>query len=172
VLAEQCELVGLFGVDTIIAEDEVWTLEVNPRYTASVEIVERFSGVKAIALHAAACGGQFESQRAGASSPPAAVIDSLLAGAVDGPAHAQSTACGKAILYARRDIEVLLPLFEKAMLAATELPWPRMADISPVGTPIEAGRPICTLFAEGETVDDVEQRLRHHAAILEEELYS
>ncbi len=172
VLAEEFELIGLFGVDTIVAEDDVWTLEVNPRYTASVEIVERFSGVNAIALHAAACGSQLNSQRAGASSPPADTNNHLSGGGGDAPARTQSIAFGKAILYARREIEVSPPFFEKAMIAATDLPWPSMADISAVGTPIEAGRPICTLFAAGVSVEEVEQQLRHQADILEVELYS
>ena len=55
-VSEQFELIGLFGVDFILDGDTVWTLEVNPRYTASVEIVERFTGKSAIAEHAAACG--------------------------------------------------------------------------------------------------------------------
>ena len=52
ILAEQFELMGLFGVDFVLEGERVWSLEVNPRYTASVEIVERFTGVSAIAKHA------------------------------------------------------------------------------------------------------------------------
>ena len=48
ILAKHFELIGLFGVDFILDGDSVWTLEVNPRYTASVEIVERFTGTNAI----------------------------------------------------------------------------------------------------------------------------
>ena len=48
-LADRFELSGLFGVDFILDGDQVWTLEVNPRYTASVEIVERATGIHAIA---------------------------------------------------------------------------------------------------------------------------
>jgi predicted ATP-grasp superfamily ATP-dependent carboligase len=54
-LAEQFRLVGLFGIDFIRTPAEIWLLEVNPRYTASVEILERTSGRHFIALHAAAC---------------------------------------------------------------------------------------------------------------------
>jgi hypothetical protein len=36
--------------------------------------------------------------------------------------------------------------------------------------PIEAGRPILTLFAEGATVDDVEYRLREQAMRIERAL--
>lgn len=43
VLAQQFNLVGLFGVDMILQGDQAWTLEVNPRYTAAFEVVERFT---------------------------------------------------------------------------------------------------------------------------------
>ena len=56
VLSEQFELAGLFGVDFILDGEQVWTVEVNPRYTASVEIVERCTDARAIAAHVAACG--------------------------------------------------------------------------------------------------------------------
>jgi predicted ATP-grasp superfamily ATP-dependent carboligase len=55
VLAEQFALIGLFGVDFIRTPAAIWPLEVNPRYTASVEILERTSGLHLVALHAAAC---------------------------------------------------------------------------------------------------------------------
>ena len=55
VLAEHFPLRGLFGVDGIAAGGRFFPVEVNPRYTASVEIVERLHGLSAIAAHAAAC---------------------------------------------------------------------------------------------------------------------
>ena len=53
-LAAAFPLCGLFGVDAIIAGTDVWTIEVNPRYTASVEVLERATGLAAVRLH---CGG-------------------------------------------------------------------------------------------------------------------
>ena len=50
-LAEVLGLVGLFGVDMILDDNEVWTIEVNPRYTAAVEVVERVTGRSAIKAH-------------------------------------------------------------------------------------------------------------------------
>ena len=40
-LANEFPLSGLFGVDAIVVDRAVWPVEVNPRYTASVEILER-----------------------------------------------------------------------------------------------------------------------------------
>ena len=148
VLAEEFELIGLFGVDFMLHAGDVWTLEVNPRYTASVEIVERMTGVSAIAAHAAACGGmQMENQRV-----------------------ATSKACGKAILFARRDIIISEQFAEWSLAESAREPWPALGDVSPAGTPIEAGRPILTVFGESSNVEEVEQQLREHVAVLNERL--
>src|SRR5262249_12482523 len=44
VLAPECGLRGLFGVDCIVHDGVPWPVEVNPRYTASVEVVEWQTG--------------------------------------------------------------------------------------------------------------------------------
>ncbi|MBI2479703.1 MAG: ATP-grasp domain-containing protein [Planctomycetia bacterium] len=46
---------GLFGVDAIVNGEGVWPVEVNPRYTASVEILERAMNIATIQWHVAAC---------------------------------------------------------------------------------------------------------------------
>jgi predicted ATP-grasp superfamily ATP-dependent carboligase len=150
-LVEQFDLLGLFGVDFMFNGDDVWTLEVNPRYTASVEIVERFSGVCAIAEHAAACGEVRESERIGSSSTPV-------------------PASGKGILFARRDLVISDPFSEWSLAESARLPWPTLADVSPAGTLTESGRPILTFFADGEDVFDVEQQLRALASELESKI--
>ena len=161
-LAERFELVGLFGVDFILAGDDVWTIEVNPRFTASVEIVERVTGVQAIAAHAAACRGA-ESREQGAGSfaySPLPAPCSLL------PAH------GKATLFARRDT-TLTPAFADWSLAeATHTPWPSLADVSTAGTQIAAGRPILTFFAAAPTPAEVEAQLRLRVAEIEQKVYA
>ncbi len=48
-LSSQFALTDLFGVDLISDGEKVWTLEVNPRYTAAVEIVERAYGISVFA---------------------------------------------------------------------------------------------------------------------------
>jgi predicted ATP-grasp superfamily ATP-dependent carboligase len=53
-LARRFGLVGLFGVDFIRTADELWPVEVNPRYTASIEVLERVMGSQFLAFHAAA----------------------------------------------------------------------------------------------------------------------
>ena len=39
-LARASDLHGLFGIDFVLDRDRVWLTEVNPRYTASVEVLE------------------------------------------------------------------------------------------------------------------------------------
>ena len=42
-LNQELRLRGWYGVDLMHAEDELWVIEVNPRYTASIEIVEHMN---------------------------------------------------------------------------------------------------------------------------------
>jgi predicted ATP-grasp superfamily ATP-dependent carboligase len=146
VLAAEFELVGLFNVDIILDGEEAWVLEVNPRYTASTEVVERYSGMNAIEKHAAACRGRALDELGGDTT------------------REKAKACGKAILYARQDLVVSEPFAEWSLAESTREPWTALGDVSPAGTPIEAGRPILTVFADGSTVEAVEQQLRNDVA--------
>jgi predicted ATP-grasp superfamily ATP-dependent carboligase len=165
VLSEQFELAGLFGVDFMLDGEQVWTVEVNPRYTASVEIVERSTGVRAVAAHVAACGGPSgEIERAGASSPEV--------GAEDGPARSETTCHGKATLFATRDIVISDEFADYSIAESLRMPSPTLGDVSGAGTPIENGRPILTMFASGTGVAEVEQRLRQRVVEVEDRLYT
>lgn len=151
VLADRFELIGLFGVDLVMDGNRVWTIEVNPRYTASVEIIERETDIGIMALHAAACN------RASLESVPIRRSESLF--------H------GKAILFAKRGLRVSPWFADWSLAEALKTPWPTLADVSPAGTMVEAGRPLLTVFAGGETVSEVEFRLREHVADIEKRLY-
>lgn len=153
VLAEQFELTGLFGVDFICEDEKIWTLEVNPRYTASVEISERATGVNALAAHAQACLAR-------------PLADS------DFSREPLRSFHGKAILFAKTDIVISERLSTTVLAEASRKPWPALADISPPGTLVEKGRPILTVFAEGRSIEDVENRLRNKVAHLEQRVYS
>jgi uncharacterized protein len=50
-LGAGCGLLGLFGVDFMLANGRSWVVEVNPRYTASIEVLERAMGLCAFAHH-------------------------------------------------------------------------------------------------------------------------
>jgi uncharacterized protein len=61
---------GLFGVDFIWDGEHAWTLEVNPRATASLEAIEAAYGVGVFGAHLRACAGELpgvEGERVGAA---------------------------------------------------------------------------------------------------------
>ena len=150
VFANHFGLRGLFGVDFILDDDRIWTLEVNPRYPASVEIVERAMGINAIAAHAAAC---CESTLANDFHP----ID--------------NTVFGKAILFSLQSITIHEDVRLPSQVARGGGSWPTLADLPRVGTHIEAARPVLTLFVEGATAGEVIANLKVRVANVEKQLY-
>jgi predicted ATP-grasp superfamily ATP-dependent carboligase len=106
-------------------------VEVNPRYTASVEVLEYATGLPALALHRSA----FDP---GTLLPP--------------PAGPTAAVVGKAILFARRSL--VFPE-EGPWLSVLRSPppvaqMPAFADIPAPGQRVEAGRPVLTFFARAD----------------------
>lgn len=122
-------LVGLFGVDFILSGDEPWVVEVNPRYTAAVEVLELALGRALLAEHRSACLGEPIEHR------------------IVGPPDRQSFVA-KEIVFAATDLEFDGTEFEPAK-ALFEIPV--IADVPDRGTRFEAGDPVLTVFAEGST---------------------
>ncbi len=136
VLASEFSLRGLFGIDAILSEGDVATVEINPRYTASAEVLEMSLGVNMVGLHLAAYG-EFE---------------------VILPASASPSNCrGKAILYATSDV-----VFKSDFLTNLDSKW--IADIPVDGTSIGCGEPLMTLFGEAASPDQVLRCLKQRAA--------
>jgi predicted ATP-grasp superfamily ATP-dependent carboligase len=142
ILAAEFGLVGLFGVDAVVADEKICPIEVNPRYTASIEIVERGTGSSAIGCHAHACTGGGLSFRSASPSP---------------------TLHGKVIVYARYAITIAEPFARHVQQANIDPRWPQVADVPSVGTTIAAGAPITTVFANGQCSDEIRERLARHA---------
>lgn len=147
-LARELGLVGLFGVDVILAprwdasRAEVRLLEVNPRYTASVELLERAYDVPLLAWHAAAVtAGQLSDERL-----------------TTGP-----RGWGKAIVRAPAAVQVSRDTAAAWLDAALAGPWPDMADIPRAGTALAARDPVLTVFATGDGPDAVEAALQARA---------
>jgi uncharacterized protein len=82
-VTEEFGLVGLNGIDFISRSGVPYPIEVNPRYTASMELVERATARSLFELHSAACRGLLPDERP-------------LAGLVT----------GKAIVFAQREVTV------------------------------------------------------------------
>jgi predicted ATP-grasp superfamily ATP-dependent carboligase len=118
-LTQAFGLVGLNGIDFVLNGEHLSILEVNPRYSASMELVEEALAAPLLAWHAAGCRRQ--------SLP---VI----------PERQGRKVFGKAIVYARRD--GILP-------DTTQWLAQGRRDVPHAGWPIRAGLPICTVTAVG-----------------------
>jgi uncharacterized protein len=153
VLAHGFGLKGLFGIDCILRDGVPYPVEVNPRYTASVEVIEFATGLPALALHRQA----FETK-----SVPLQEADAL-----------GSPVVSKAILFARQPL--CFPEQGTWASWATSFPgadiMPTFADLPQSGAVIEPGRPILTLFRRAPTVEACHEELRRLASDLDRWLF-
>jgi len=149
-LVEDFRLRGVFGVDAVVRDGVPWPVEVNPRYPASVEVLERALGVPALALHRAAFTG-------GPASAPAPTV--------------VTTVWGKAILCARRNLIFPAEGPWEEVLRAPQGDNSPFADIPAAGEMIESSRPVLTLCAAGTDVADCEARLRKASEALDRYLW-
>lgn len=142
-LAGEFGLVGLFGVDGVIRDRRFWPVEVNPRYTASCELIERFAGPNLVRLHASACDDDVPRTPLAPRCAPHSV--------------------GKAIVFARS--EATFTERAAAWVARLNAAAPRQqaADIPPIGTRFALGDPVLTLLVEVEPLADVRGHLRRLA---------
>ena len=155
VVAEEFGLVGVNGIDFVARDGVPYPIEVNPRWTASMELVERAYGISVFGAHAAACvAGElptFDLARARRDAP----------------------VVGKAVVFARRDVTAgdTRAWLAQALPADPARPADAVAGIRDVphpGEKIAAGQPVCTVFATGSDA------LRCHAALVEraEQVYA
>jgi uncharacterized protein len=130
-LTSAFELRGVNGLDFVLHDGRLYPLEVNPRFSAALELAERAYGLSIFDLHVRACLGELPPFEIARAQP-------------HGGYHA------KAILFARRDVVV----GDTAGWAAEDL-----RDVPHTGERIARGHPICTIFAAGETWADCYRRL-------------
>lgn len=154
VLSRELSLCGLFGVDAIDTGDKLVVVEVNPRFPASVEVLERGGELRAVALHQAACLA--ERSRSPNGLPSAGLWQRRRGWA------------GKLIVFAEQAsaANAQLNAWLQRELAATPGSWPRVADL-PVGNmPFAAGSPMLTLLAgPAASREEVLADLQRRAAI-------
>jgi uncharacterized protein len=116
-LAAAFALRGLFGVDFVWDGERAWTLEVNPRPTASLEVIDAADAVGAFAAHLRGCAGELPRIDAGSGA-----------------------AAGKAIVFAREDVLIgdSLRWLERGV---RDVPHPgeRIAAGRPICTVLAAG---------------------------------
>ena len=152
VLARSCRLLGMFGIDCVLRDGIPWPVEVNPRYTASVEVLEYAIGFRALEWQ------RYVFER-GVQPPP---MTSNLSNFV-----------GKAILFAKEPLvfpadgpwhatlQSLQPVHE----------LPRFADIPPGRQQIRVSRPVLTFFASGSSIAACQEDLQRIAADLDHWLF-
>jgi predicted ATP-grasp superfamily ATP-dependent carboligase len=139
--ARDLGLVGVNGIDFIAKDGVPVAIEINPRWSASMELVERAYGISVFRAHAAAC--------VSGALPELDLVQHRRTG---------TRAFGKAIIFARHDITC----------EDTES-WLSNEDIRDVPHPgehIARGRPVCTIFADAADSAGCEAALKRRAAAL------
>jgi predicted ATP-grasp superfamily ATP-dependent carboligase len=132
---------GLFGVDLVWDGHRGWVVEVNPRPTGSLEVIELTSNTSVFTAHVRAFDGQLPEPGFGIG--------------------AGGRAAAKAIVYARRDVSVG---------NTSEWRARGIKDIPNPGELIRRGHPVCTLIAVAQTAHEALEDLRRRAARLNLEL--
>jgi uncharacterized protein len=140
-LTDRFKLRGLFNVDFVESDVGIWPLEVNPRYSASVEVLERATGLHFLALHAAVFDETLKSPKCDAPIPP------------------PTRAVGKAIVYSQSSGHITAGIERLQAEWNDGSSWPGIADVPRVGDLILAGQPICTVLAESDSLADVQRQL-------------
>jgi predicted ATP-grasp superfamily ATP-dependent carboligase len=141
-LASAFGLVGWFGVDYVLHHGIPRPVEVNPRYTASVELHELAAGQPLLPEHRAACEG----------------LPMEAAGETRGQRTRRSRAAAKWIVYAPERL-VVPEIAADAPVADGPDAFTTVADIPAPGACIEAGEPVMTLLARDSDVGACRARL-------------
>lgn len=149
-IAERYALIGLFNIDFIIRDEEIFFLEINPRFSASMELLDRATGNSIFDLHQAACLGKD--------------LD-----VSDYRYTSEMKRYGKAVWYSDREL-IVSPCFYEWVknqneLSVRESGFPIVADIPMPKTKIERGHPVFTVFADDRSETGVDEKLLETATM-------
>lgn len=136
---------GLLGMDYILNDSRVYPLEINPRYTASMEVLELALGQNFITKHMQAFG--FKT-------------------ICENPAHTEPSVIGKAIYYAPNDVTIPEEAPWVSIESNPQLFSP-FADIPRANFAIDKGSPVVTIFAKASSVNEVEGQLKTRTSQLD-----
>jgi predicted ATP-grasp superfamily ATP-dependent carboligase len=158
VLGEIFALRGFFGVDFILNQDGLWPVEINPRYTAGIEVLERAAQMSFFDYHRQAFSGD------GACADRRHDRVRQVAGRV---LH------GKAILFAKEPLRFPAtgPWQDSLRHSWTDMDGPDYADIPHAGSVVQKGQPILTLFAQADSPAECLAQLRVKARALDRRLF-
>ena len=158
-LVEATACRGLFGADLLWNEqsERLSVCEVNPRYPASAEVIERAAEAPLMSWHIAAFRGSISEQVAarrkpsGRSAVPNARPRGLRRSATSVGSEFLGEPHGKLICFALDDFPAAALHRVRGEVA--------LADIPDGNQLIPAGHPICTVLARGETAHSVREAL-------------
>jgi uncharacterized protein len=137
-------LSGINGFDFILNHGEVYLIEVNPRYSASMELIERAYNLPIFHIHMEACLNQ---------RLPDFDLESQLS---------SEYFFGKSILFS--EIDSVNP-------GDLNLPGCDLRDIPGPGQLLRKGSPICTILANGKTWAGTYGELIRQAGLLKDWIY-
>lgn len=141
-------LCGLFGVDLVRDSRGFWPIEVNPRYTASMELFDWAWGESLVGWHVLACLGDWPQVR---PTPVAGYF-------------------GKLYVFAPCELTAPAGLYRELREHRAACGWPAFGDVPVDGAALPAGGPIATVFAHADTPSELEQELRRQALWLRRRL--
>ena len=151
-LSKQFEMRGLFGVDAIVTRDgTIAPLEINPRFTASMELLPPIEERTIVDWHIATC-------RTGALPDQESCLRK------SGQGRARSTMAGKGILYAPQIAESAKPVewndqLRKRLANVAATHDATLADLPVDGVVIAGGSPMLTVLVHGDDPDKIRTRL-------------
>jgi len=120
---------GVFGIDAVMRDGVPWVIEVNPRYTASVEIIEYATKTSVWRTSPVRPGVQVE-----AAHPRP---------------YGRGSPLAKAVYYAPRTVTI--PQYGPWQGVAQFARLPEFADVPRAGSMIRRGRPVVTIFGHDES---------------------
>lgn len=144
-LTREFGLVGANGLDFVLKDGQTYLMEVNPRYCASMELMERAYGLPVFDLHVRS------------------ITDGELPDFDLAPRLASGPFYGKAILYAEKDA-----------VAPETRGWPErgIKDVPFSDENLTRGSPVCTVLARGPTRDACYASLVAQTEVLKGEIYA
>lgn len=162
-LAANAGLRGLFGCDFIVEGNVPLLTEVNPRYTAAMELLDYQLQTSLVAQHIAACGLKLPPPVPGRGPGwgEKTTVDIAVAQSTSNRSRAPDRVLAKLVLFSDRDFIAADATHLLGEPCETRLPF--VADLPNPGQRIPAGFPVCTLFAEEPTEEACLSRLLESA---------
>ncbi len=143
-LVREYGLIGINGFDFILNRDEVYLIEVNPRYSASMELIERAYGLSIFGCHMEA------------------VVDRRLPEFRLESRLSSDRFFGKSILFCEKD---------SVCPGVLNMPGCQLRDIPAPDQLLRKGSPVCTLLAQGATRAETYGELVRQARLLRDRIY-